>query len=266
MPVKSYLSIFLFTSILVSCSNQSGNKLSNLVQVDTLSGSLRVSPHSHITFTDTTLNDTIFLFRTLSPDYYHAVYVDTNRNSKAYQKLTNFAFDSYYQEAFENNAHFIKEKYPDGYKIHNRTNLPQKWLPIEKYKDRYYLYEPSDGGNIGRLIINDTSFVDWGMEGPFPLPFRSIQRMNKRQYLISLEDPFSETLENIRVTILDSKTKLSLFETIDSNGKVRYELYIPIEYANRFDVVVNYTTIGKQPEFEFDAIDSMEIQRVSILE
>ncbi len=62
---------------------------------------------------------------------------------------------------------------------------------------------------------------------------------------------------------MDPKTKLSLFETtIPNESTKRYELYVPVEYAHYFAMIVNYMDNGKWPdEFKFDNIDSVEIQK-----
>ncbi len=68
---------------------------------------------------------------------------------------------------------------------------------------------------------------------------------------------FNEKPSNEKLTIhqIDSKTGLSVFESTNESEMYKYRLYIPIESAKKFDMIVNYCDNQKQMEFDFDQID-----------
>ncbi len=188
MRFFSFILLFCWIVLCTACNNKSDKSLSITTKTDTIL--LTSELPSQTIVTDTTLNDTIFLYReTNTAEYYHyhAIYIDTNHHSREYNRLTDFKFGSY-EDDFQSNYNSIKEIYPSGYKVKNKTNLPKNWLPVYKYKGNYYLYLPSEGGYLGRLIINDSSWVDWGIEGPFPFPFQAIKQKTRDiiQYLLKI--------------------------------------------------------------------------------
>ena len=46
---------------------------------------------------------------------------------------------------------------------------------------------------------------------------------------------------------------------MNRQGQISYELYIPAESANYYDMVVNYCDNSKTLELEFDKIDYKEL-------
>jgi len=203
------------------------------------------------------LNDTIFIHREVSKDFYHAIYIDTNRHSKYYDWLTNFEFNKYDVQSYQESYEYLKEKFPKTYMKVNSTELPEDWIPVYLYKDNYYLYAPSDWGNAGKRIINDSAFVYWYMDGPLPIPLTSVKKEAQNKYILEISNLSKDSLEKQELTIfqIDPKTQLSVFKFSNKTGKTQYRLYIPKESASSFDMIVNYCENQKQLEFEFEEID-----------
>jgi hypothetical protein len=201
--------------------------------------------------------DTIFIHREVTTDYYHAIYIDTTRKSKFYNWLTDFEFDKSDLQSYQGNYQYVKEKFPNSYKTVNMIDVAENWIPVFKYKSSYYLYAPSDWGNAGRRIINDSAFVYWYMDGPLPVPIRNFKKLARNKYKLEIEDLVnkSEKKKQLIIYTIDSKTQLSVFEFSDEPEQYRYQLYIPRENTKYFDMIVNYCDNQKQFEFEFDKID-----------
>ncbi len=167
--------LFILILILSSCSDkQTSNISTELVNEDIPESSIRVETD---TLPETIIdNDTIFIKREITKDFYHAVYIDTTRASKYYDWLTDFEFDKYDLQAYKGNYKYVKEKNPETFKKVNSTEISENWIPVYSYNDHYYLYAPSDWGNAGRRIINDSAFVYWYMDGPLPVPLTSVRK------------------------------------------------------------------------------------------
>ena len=97
--------------------------------------------------------DTIFIIRELDKHSYHAVYIDTTRPKKYYDRLTDFSFDDYDQVGYFSDYTRIEKEDPNIFKSVNNTNLPENWIRVYPYKNKFYVYAPSEWGAMGRKIL-----------------------------------------------------------------------------------------------------------------
>lgn len=205
-------------------------------------------------------SDTIFISREITKDYYHTIYIDTKRQSEYYKWLTDFTFDEDDKSSYDGTYKYAKSKNPDSYKRTNFTDLPQQWIPVYPYKNKYYLYAPSDWGNAGKRMINDSSFVFWYMDGPSPAPLQSIKQQGNNIYVLEIASIYDKSSPPEKVTIykIDKKTELSVFEFSKASYEPEYRLYIPVKSAKYFYMIVNDSDM-KQDEFEFDKINYQKL-------
>lgn len=206
-------------------------------------------------------NDTLFLKREIGDTvypYYHVIYIENSRNGEYHQILTNFSFTQY-----ENLNDFNKEINKRGICLlkHNTLNLPTEWLPLNLYKGKYYLYAPSDWGNLGRKILNDSTLIFWFMDGPYPYSLQSIKSNGNNSYSIRTKDLFYKgegyvIPEILNIYMIDPKNKIAVWEFKSIKEKeFQYGLYVAKESIPNFDIIINYCRTDKQNEFEFDPID-----------
>ncbi|WP_295668367.1 hypothetical protein [uncultured Mucilaginibacter sp.] len=198
-------------------------------------------------------SDTIFLMRERGKDFYHIIYVEKNRKSAFYTKLLDFKMDkndtnAYIQNCrdFDKNLHKPVRKFRFG-------GLARQWLPVYKYKNKYYLYYPGDTGLENRKLITDSTICYMNMEGYFPQQILSVKNPDSKTWTFGMfENAISLTLN---IHIIDNKTKLAVWEDNRASGPYGYGLYVPREYAAKFDMIVNYTNGDLPDEFKFDKID-----------
>jgi hypothetical protein len=188
---------------------------------------------------------------------YNNVYIDNNRDSKNHGLLADFSFTE--------EANLIK--YTEKLKKRNirlskipAQGLPTEWIPLNVYKNKYYLYMPSDGGYLNRRMITDSLLVFWLMEGPTPYPLQSITKKDAGTWAIRSTDLFVKMEgftrpEILNIYIIDPKTNMAVWEYKSETEKnYSYELCIPRENIKDFDIIVNDGN-EKSPEFDFDKID-----------
>jgi hypothetical protein len=206
--------------------------------------------------------DTIFISREKGKDYYHKVYIEQNRQSPFYKELTDFKMDKFELDEYEENCRELKKRFPAPLKKFNLQGLPKEWIPLYKYKGKYYVYYPSEEGNEGRRIITDSTMVYWFMDGPRPEPFLNAKRIQENIWYLSINSYFKNMTAfknrpdaKLIIHIIDPKNKIAVWEDKSQPVDERYELYIPKEYAGNFDMVVNYCLQSKTGEFQFDTID-----------
>jgi hypothetical protein len=200
--------------------------------------------------------DTIFISRKFGKGYYHAVYIEKNRQSVLYKDLLDFKMDKEDHELYEDNLKGLK-KISKSFKNYNLNGLPKKWLPLYKYKKRYYIYYPSEWGEVDRNVLTDSTLVCWGIEGPYPYTIESARKININTYTFTTCSYSTGKERHIKtiIHIINPKTKLAIWEYPDEKSDNRYELYIPRMSASKFDMVVNYCAEVKMSEFMFDNID-----------
>jgi hypothetical protein len=199
--------------------------------------------------------DTAFLLREVKKDFYHAVFIEKNRESKLYKRLLDFKYDHDDSIAYNENYKILKVKFKKPLKKYAVADLKQEWLPLYAYKGKYYLYAPSDWGNAGRRMLTDSTLIYWDMEGPDPKPLLSFKKLNDGKYSLTSQ-PFYQFVKksNINVYIIDPKNKVAVWEDNALPAAYRYGLYVPVQYAHNFDMVHNYCKTDKMPEFVFDKI------------
>lgn len=200
--------------------------------------------------------DTTFLLREDKKEFYHAVFIDKNRESKVYKRLLDFKYDHDDSIAYNENYKILKVKFKKPLKKYDVAALKQGWLPLYAYKGKYYLYAPSDWGNAGQRILTDSTLIYWGMEGPDPKPLLSFKKINDSKYSLTSQ-PFYQFVKhsNINIYIIDPKNKVAVWEDMALPADYRYGLYVPVQYAQNFDMVHNYCKTDRMPEFVFDKID-----------
>jgi hypothetical protein len=202
--------------------------------------------------------DTIFLKQPVADSFYSIFYIEKNRESDHYKFLADFSFnqyenlDEYNKALLEKNIHVKKF---DTY------GLPVEWVPLNLYKGKYYLYVPSDAGNLGRRILNDSLLIFWFMDGPSPNVLSSVKKINETTYTIhSMNKLFDGegyvNPEILNIYIIDKINKIAVWEYKSKKEKTfNYSLYIPKENIKNYDLIVSYCDTGKQSEFEFDQPD-----------
>jgi hypothetical protein len=202
--------------------------------------------------------DTLFLLKEHYADSYQVAYVEKNRNSPDYKDLLNFSLNADENEEYRENCKALYKNAVKGSKKYKMTGLPRQWLPVYKHADKYYLYSPSEDGAQGRLMLTDTTVCFMYLDGYYPEQILSATNEGAGNWRLSA---FSSTNGGhpIIVHTIDSKTHLAVWGDLNT-GDNRYQLYVPREYANNFDMVVNRDRGNvKVPEFNFDKIDFQKI-------
>jgi hypothetical protein len=207
------------------------------------------------TITNKTIHDTTFLLREKSKDYYHAIYIEHNRQSPYYNSLLDFKYNDYENKEYKEAYQSLKQKQPAPLKKYNLTGLPKQWVPLHRYKNKYYIYLPSDEGDMARRIITDSTLIYWYMEGPDPKPILSFKKLNDHTWFFKADNFYLTKTATLIIHLIDPVNKIAVFEDSSAPKGYRYSLYIPKENAKKFDLVVNYCATDKTPDFLFDKID-----------
>ncbi len=198
-------------------------------------------------------HDTIFISREVIKDNYCAVYIEQNRQSRTYHNLLDFTIDSDETVLYKQNYDAVKKRHPAALKTFNLLGLPKEWLPLYQYKNKFYLYYPSEAGNMGRRFITGSTLVYWYMDGPYPYPIQTIRKINAHTWYVKARDYIvTRGTKQLIIHIIDPTNNIAVWEDTSIKGEGRYELYVPKENAGNFDMIVNFCKENKTAEFLFD--------------
>jgi hypothetical protein len=198
--------------------------------------------------------DTAFLLKEVGKDYRHIIYVEKNRQSIFYTKLLDFKMDQSDTNAYIQNCRAFDEDLRKPVKKFRLWGLARQWLPVYKYKGKYYLYYPGDTGVENRKMITDSTICYSNMDGWLPEQMLSVKQSDNKTWVFGMSS-FGKAKSTLTIHIIDNKTKLAVWEDDNRSAAYRYGLYVPRDYAAKFDMVVNYTNGDLPDEFEFDKID-----------
>ncbi|MBL0913279.1 MAG: hypothetical protein IBJ09_13000 [Bacteroidia bacterium] len=196
--------------------------------------------------------DTVFIQREYVDDVYHAIYIDDHKDSKYYGYIADFTFSDWDSASYRESLVSLKG-------IRKRSiskTLPRQWCELRAYKGKYYLYAPSDWGNNSRLIISDTTLIEFNMDGAYASRIDSIgsPALNTWELRLTAFDNFRTKL---RIHMIDAEKRLAVFESDadEYTGPGYYRLMVAADHIRNFPIIVNYCREMKQLEYEFEKID-----------
>lgn len=196
-------------------------------------------------------------------------FIDENRNSEMYSRIDQSYLS---KEELTSISQSIKEL-KDSSKISaNKTkiNIPIKWVELHRYKNKYYVYKPSDGMyNTTYRFVNDSTLV-------------SLSGMLETQMIHKFYKKDSHTYKFSMVGIgfsasLDGESKSKIVKTdwtihyIDLQNQIalwdfyvwgdRYQaLMIPLDRIKDYPLIVNHQSCMKWP-FEFSNWDKIDFNK-----
>jgi len=217
---------------------------------------------SILSFTvDAQKNDTVFLVRNQNKKdgYYHKIYIDYNRNSKYYHWINNFGFD------YNNEFHFDRDGYKEALQLlkgedkrplkeNNIKGIPKQWCLLNQYKNKYYVYVPSDGGANYRINFTDTTMIEYGVESPEPSAILSFENIKLDVYQIKRKE-YHGKVSTFTIHVIDRDKGIVIFENLFNYKPNRYILMVDASRIKEYPIIVNYCAESRMYELEFQKID-----------
>ena len=200
-------------------------------------------------------NDTIFLKRELTEKSYNVVYVVTDSNFERYDWLIPSPIKGDYLSLYTEVYNDILADSGIDTPMHANLDLPLKWSSLFMYKDKFYVYSPSDWYTYFGFEITDSTLIRHTGEGPYPEILLSYKKVTDFKYLISTKAFFPKEKYNIEISIIDKNRGIAIWE-IKSSGETYYKLMVDSDKVKEFPMAVCKCTIGKcLCEFKFDEPD-----------
>lgn len=192
--------------------------------------------------------DTVFLLKENKGGVFHAIFIDSNKQSRYYSEISNFAFDDFDHDSYDNSLRYLKN---NGIRLMRQPvkGISKQWVVIKQYKNNFYAYRPSDFMYHYKISITDTSFVDYTGEGPTASKIVSFSKVDDATYKFRLTG-LNAKERDLTIYIIDKQKGIALF----CEANYSY-LMIPVQNVRDIPIIVNYCATQKQVEFQFDMPD-----------
>lgn len=147
--------------------------------------------------------------------------------------------------------HEIKKRLPEPLPRHSALKgVLGGWTPVRSLQGNYYV----DGLNPYPMWISDSLFIHEFMDGPYPLPIDTAQRISPTHY--RLRTTGHDGSERVDIDIVDTVRTIAVFTFANDEKGTRYRaLYTPFETGLAMDMVDYYSLELPEDEVEWDDID-----------
>jgi len=213
-------------------------------------------------FTKVDLNESNLPNPTYLPDsmilqHKNIIFTDLSKKSKYYNRIKD-SFSFYeFDELLYNYYGFDKIKNINSQNNFDKLNLNKTWIKLYNKNDKYYLYYNCNGG-FEQTFLCDSFFFTTGYDSGFLKNIKSIEEIEKnKKYRINFEEELSyESVfeKSIDLEIIDKKTMATIFTINLNEFSFDIGLYIPVENAKKYNLIVNYCPNQLDLEYDFDSI------------
>jgi hypothetical protein len=194
-------------------------------------------------------SDTTFLLQESKKGIYHAIYIDNNKTSKYYDRISAFDFTKSELDDYKSSLENLKKDNPKISANHTAIEFSKQWCSLHSFKDRFYVYAPSDYISNFKIAFSDTTYIEYFGDGPTGSFIHSFAKTDSNTFQFNLNS-FGKSERIIKIHILDEMKGIAVFEE-----NANYSLMVRSDRIRMFPVIVNYCKSQKQLEFEFDKIN-----------
>lgn len=214
-------------------------------------------------------NDTTFIQKVYHTgpnkydNYTDKLYIETDHESEAYNQIVYASYDPKYD--MTQILLSVKEICQQCTLV-EQTHSPINgcYLPLYKYRGKYYLYCPSERGLTNRRQIACPFLICQYIDGMQPYGITQLTKTSTTSWHIESDDAF-DNADLIRspesLDIYEIGNGIQVWKYKTNGSQPSYSLYVNIDNAKNFDMIV-WKTMECQPEFDgFDEIDYESIIR-----
>lgn len=206
-----------------------------------------------ISFAQTTLNDTTFFVREFQDGHYHAIFIEPNKHAETYNLICTSSFNDYDSLSYTQSLKDADEQQHNSWKHFEIKNICTNWIPLYSYKGNHYVYLPSDYGNINNFLINDSTTIQFNMDGPWGFRTLSFEKAGKDSYTI-IRQTYDGMVDTLLIHPIDNIKGAAVFE-FRKEGNAVFSLMLKANAVRHYPLIINYSEYQKQMEFQFDTIE-----------
>jgi len=178
------------------------------------------------------------------------IYLIQNRDPKLYNHVVNYFSEDYYKETYQ---HSLEQLHIEK-QVLNKNEIKiayAKWIPLNLYKGRYYVYSPCDFYFYYSFAITDSTVIEFNGEAALAYKFIGITQ-KKSVFNFELLGEYNQH-RTLNIYIVDSINGIAIFELINKQVKRKdYYLMVATKNATKFPLITNECYYGKVDELDFD--------------
>lgn len=196
-------------------------------------------------------------------------FIDENRNSEMYSRIDQSYLSKEELASISESIKELKDSSKNSVN-QNKINIPKKWVELHQYKNKYYVYKPSDGMyNPTYSFVDDSTFVKLG--GMWDV--QMVSKVSKRDaktyifdmvgtsYYNSFDDGIKSKIIKTEIVIhfIDLKKQIALWDFYIWGERCQV-LMIPLDRIKDYPLIVNNQSCMKCP-FEFNNWDKIDFNK-----
>lgn len=202
----------------------------------------------------TSKSDTVFISKNPEFGSKQSIFIDPNKNSEGYKKITDFQIDEFSKENHDAILKDLLQKNKNT-KALNIEEITKNWIEIHLYNNQYYVYKSCDFYNQ-QMAIKDNILTHWSMEGQEPHLILSAKQSKSNIFDLKLKGNY---LSAIKIYWLDEEKGLAVFEELVNGKHSEYYIMLDSRKVSNFPIIINNCTQAKQSEMRFDKINFQKL-------
>jgi hypothetical protein len=204
--------------------------------------------------------DTIHYYYDTEYDTKNFIFIEHNRNSDKYQGISSFTFSRFDSINYEMSIDYLHSNNFVLTHITISDELPKKWILLNLYKSDYYVYYPCNFLYHHKVIIADTTYVDWRGEGPEANKIVSFQKIDNKTFVFKLAG-YNRHNQELKIHIIDKTNGIAVFEEVLPDRENIFYLMISADKIRNMPIIVNECIGEIQDELDFDLPNFEELIR-----
>ncbi|WP_300670313.1 hypothetical protein [Soonwooa sp.] len=202
----------------------------------------------------TSKSDTIFISKDPEFGSKQSIFIDPNKNSDGYKRLTDFQVDEFSIENYDATLKDLLQKNKNTTAL-NIDEISKNWIEIHLYNNQYFAYKSCDFYNQ-QMAIKDNILTHWSMEGQEPHFIVSAKESKPNIFDLKLKGNY---LSEIKIYWIDKEKGLAVFEELVNGKHFDYFLMLDSSKVSNFPIIINNCTRAKQFEMIFDKINFQKL-------
>jgi hypothetical protein len=203
------------------------------------------------------VKDTIFIRNDDMEPTSRLIYVEPNRNSLQYDKVSSFEFEGVEHDSYQYSIDFFEEK--NIPLIKNTPIIPKtKWVALFQLDGTYYTYQRCDFNSHSKVNITDTAFIEWTGEGPLAYQVVEQKKIDANTFSFKLSGIYVKNRELV-VHIIDKNRGIAVFEESQDGSRKEYYLMIATDQLKEVGLLVHKCDQDQFVELDFDYLDYRQL-------
>lgn len=166
------------------------------------------------------------------------IYTSTDTTSRIYEWMAAYEEDlkllnEYYQD-------YLDETADSAYQLSFKPSfLNQAWVPLVNYKEKPFLYSPSDYMAFHQWYFSESALFQIQTDGSF-FPYTNAQQVSDSSWEIEFYNPYLEQLNYLTVSLIEQHPELLHF-VIEDHEHNEWDQFTAVSTAflKQYPVIVN---------------------------